>query len=66
MTICEYESIAFNNEVRNDEIDNFMITARGSITSLAEAQDKLYQAVKYMKKLKDTIEVLKKDLRMEN
>lgn len=66
MKLSEYESIAFNSEVRNDEIDSFMLNAKGGISSMQEAQDRLFQAVKYMKKLKDTIELLKKDFRLEN
>lgn len=59
MMLNEYESIAFNHEVKNDEIDKFIkMTNMNDVTSIAEAREKLFQSIKFIKKLKSTIENL--------
>lgn len=66
MTIEDYQSTAYNNEVKNDDIDKFIrVQGSGECNSLNEAMDKVYQSVKFIKKLKLNLENVKKDLENE-
>jgi hypothetical protein len=61
MALSDYESHAFNNEVKVDEIDRFLQDASASIDP-EKAQERLIESLKFIKKLKHNVETLKKEL----
>ena len=66
MEINDYESAAFNNEVKNDDIDRFLKAQTASdCETLAEAQEKIFEAVKFIKKLRSNLETVKRELKAE-
>lgn len=57
MFICEQESSQNNMEVSADEIEGFLAQiSNGHISSVGEAMERLFSAIRFIKKLRKSLE----------
>ena len=66
MYICDLESSQNNMEVATDEIEGFIAKiSNGHISSVGEAMERLFQAIRFIKKLRTTLEAITREANQE-
>jgi hypothetical protein len=66
MYINDFESSQINVEVKGDEVETFLVNlSDGHIATVGEAMEKLFKAIRFIKKLKSTLEGVTREANQE-